>query len=71
MSKTVEFRILSVSGDQMIDNYYLNYNTADELRDLIQEARQVWSEFKVEAETDLFVQSFSHTYSEEVLMNNK
>lgn len=71
MSKTVEFRILSVSGDQMIDNYYLNYNTADELRDLIQEAREVWSEFKVEAETDLFVQSFSHTYSEEVLMNNK
>ena len=71
MSKTVEFRILSVSGDQMIDNYYLNYNTADELRDLIQEARQVWSEFKVEAETDLFVQSFSYTYSEEVLMNNK
>ena len=71
MSKTVEFRILSVSGDQMIDNYYLNYNTADELRDLIQEAREVWSEFKVEAETDLFTQSFSHTYSEEVLMNNK
>ena len=71
MSKTVEFRILSVGGEQMIDNYYLPYSTANELRDLIQEAREVWSEFKVEAETDLFVQSFSHTYSEEVLMNNK
>jgi hypothetical protein len=71
MSKTVEFRVLSVDGEQMIDNYYLPYSTANELRDLIQEAREVWSEFKVEVETDLFVQSFSHTYSEEVLMNNK
>jgi len=71
MSKTVEFRILSAGGEQMIDNYYLPYNNANELNELIQEARQVWSEFKVEAETDLFVQSFSHTYSEEVLMNNK
>ena len=70
-NKVVEFRIMSADGSQMIDNYYLPYNSADELNTLILEARQVWGEFKVEAETDLFVQSFSHTYSEEVLMNNK
>lgn len=71
MSKTVEFRIMSADGSQMIDNYYLPYNSANELNGLILEARQVWGEFKVEAETDMFVQSFSHTYSEELLMNNK
>ena len=70
-NKIVEFRILSVDGDQMIDNYYLPYSNANELNNLINEARQVWEEFKVEAETDSFIQSFSHTYSEEVLMNNK
>jgi hypothetical protein len=70
MSKVVEFRIMSVNGG-LVDNYYLPYNSANELKNLIDEARQVWGEFKVEAETDLFVQSFSHTYSEELLMNNK
>ena len=70
MSKVVEFRIMSVNGG-LVKNYYLPYNNANELKNLIDEARQVWGEFKVEAETDLFVQSFSHTYSEELLMNNK
>ena len=70
MNKVVEFRIMNVNGG-LVKNYYLPYNSANELKNLIDEARQVWGEFKVEAETDLFVQSFSHTYSEELLMNNK
>ena len=70
-NKVAEFRIMTRSGEQMVDNYYLPYGDASELNKLIQEARQVWDEYYVEVETDLFTQSFSHTYSEEVLMNNK
>jgi len=70
-NKVAEFRILTHSGEQMVSHYYEAYGDASELNKLIQEARQVWSEYFIEAETDLFTQSFSHTYSQEVLMNNK
>lgn len=70
MSKVVKISVVASNG-VVINNYPMEYNNANELNKLIQEAREVWSEFKVEVETDLFVQSFSHTYSEEVLMNNK
>ena len=70
-NKIAEFRIMTRSGEQMVENYYLPYSSADELNKLIQEAREAWDEYYVEVETDSFVQSFSHTYSEEVLMNNK
>ena len=32
------------------------------------ETRQVWDEFFIEVETDLFTQSFSHTYQEELML---
>lgn len=69
-NKIAEFRILTRSGEQMIDNYYLPYTTPNELNNLIHEARQVWYEYRVEVETDLFVQTFSHSYSEEFSMEN-
>ena len=70
MSKVVEFKIMTRSGEQMIDNYYLPYSSANELQKLTQEAREVWSEYYVVVETDLFTQTFSSTYSEEVLVSN-
>jgi hypothetical protein len=70
MTKTIAtFKVTDIDGD-LIKMYSLTAMNADELKKLIQEARQVWDEYYVEVETDLFTQSFSHTYSEEVLMSN-
>jgi hypothetical protein len=66
-NKIAEFKIMTRSGEQMVDNYHLPYSSAEELNKLIQESREVWSEYYVVVETDLFTQSFSHTYSEELL----
>jgi hypothetical protein len=66
MTKTIAtFKVTDSTGD-LIKMYSLTVMNADELKKLIQEARQVWDEYYVEVETDLFTQSFSHTYSEEV-----
>ena len=66
MTKTIAtFKVTDIDGD-LIKMYSLTAMNADELKKLIQEARQVWDEYYVEVETDLFTQSFSHTYSEEV-----
>ena len=70
MNKVVKISVVASNG-VVINNYSMEYNNARELNKLIQEAREVWSEYMIEAETDLFTQSFSHTYSQEVLMNNK
>lgn len=67
--KVAEFKIMSTTGE-MVNNYHLTYSSPSELKKLIQESREVWSEYYVEVETDLFTQSFSHTYSEEALMSN-
>jgi hypothetical protein len=70
MTKTIAtFKVTDSTGD-LIKMYSLTVMNADELKKLIQEARQVWDEYYVEVETDLFTQSFSHTYSEEILMSN-
>ena len=70
MTKTIAtFKVTDGTGD-LIKMYSLIAMNADELKKLIQEARQVWDEYYVEVETDLFTQSFSHTYSEEVLTSN-
>jgi hypothetical protein len=70
MTKTIAtFKVTDSTGD-LIKMYSLTLMNADELKKLIQEARQVWDEYYVEVETDLFTQSFSHTYSEEILMSN-
>ena len=70
MNKVVKISVVASNG-VVINNYSMEYNNASELNKLIREAREVWSEYMIEAETDLFTQSFSHTYSQEVLMNNK
>lgn len=64
------FKVTDNTGD-LIKMYSLTAMNAKELKELIQGARQIWDEYYVEVETDLFTQSFSHTYSEEVLMKRK
>ena len=70
MNKVVKISVVASNG-VVINSYSMEYNNASELNKLIREAREVWSEYMIEAETDLFTQSFSHTYSQEVLMSNK
>ena len=70
-NKVAEFRIMTRSGEQMVENFSIPYISAEHLNKLTQVIRESWDEYYVEIETDLFTQSFSHTYSEESLMNNK
>ena len=71
MEETIAtFKVTDNTGD-LIKMYSLTAMNAKELKELIQGARQIWDEYYVEVETDLFTQSFSHTYSEEVLMKRK
>lgn len=69
--KTAEFRIMTpdrFNRAETVDNYYLSYNSHKELQSLIQEARELWDEYIVEVQTDLCIQSFSHTFKEELAM---
>lgn len=65
-----QFTVTNKVGE-VIKQYSIPTTYGDELTKVLKEARQTWSEYYVQMETDLFIQSFSHTYSEEVLMNNK
>ena len=67
--KTAEFRIMTpdrFNRAEIVDNYNLSFSSYEELHDLIQEARESWDEYIVEVQTDLCIQSFSHTYKEEL-----
>ena len=68
---TAEFIIMTpdrFNRAETLDNYYLSYNSHKELQSLIQEARELWDEYIVEVQTDLCIQSFSHTFKEELAM---
>jgi hypothetical protein len=70
--KTAEFRIMTpdrFNRAEIVDTYYLSFNSYKELHGLIQEAREVWDEYIVEVQTDLCIQSFSHTFKEELAMD--
>ena len=64
------FKVTDRAGD-LIKMYSIPTTYGDELNKLLKEARQTWDEYYVEMETDTFIQSFSHTYSEELLLSNK
>lgn len=65
-----QFTVTDKAGE-VIKQYSIPTTYGDELTKVLKEARQTWSEYYVQMETDIFIQSFSHTYNEEVLMNNK
>jgi len=67
MKKSI-FKVISPANYEVVISYEIEYSTPLELKKLYQESRQVWSEYFVEAHTDTFVMSDSHTYQEEILM---
>ena len=65
-----KFTVTDKAGE-VIKMYSIPTTYGDGLTKVLKEARQTWGEYYVQLETDVFIQSFSHTYSEEVLLTNK
>jgi len=63
--KMATFRVIDPKTAEVIKTYELEYTEPKHLNSLFHEAREVWNEYFVEAETDTFTLSFSHTYREE------
>ena len=59
-----QFKVLD--GQEVIQTYEIEFNQAEELQELFQEARKVWAEYTVEVDTEFMTMSSSHTYAEEV-----
>ena len=62
-----QFKVLD--GQEVIQTYEIEFNQAEELQELFQEARKVWAEYHVVVDTEFTVMSSSHTYAEEVKMS--
>ena len=71
MNKVVKIKVINSVSNEVSYSFEMEYSSAIELNNIVKHARMLWDNFMVEAETDLFTQSFSHTYSQEVLINNK
>lgn len=69
--KVATFRIINTKTSELINTYELEYADAAELNKLFQEARQVWAEYQVEAKTDTFILNKSHTYYEELMIEQE
>ena len=52
-------------GDKVIKQYEMEVASAKELNTEFHEARKVWDEYMVEAETESFTLTYSHTYADE------
>ena len=61
------FKVTDDAGD-LIKMYSMTAMDHTDLYVMTQVAREVWDEYHVEVETDMFIQSFSHTYKQEVML---
>ena len=61
------FKVTDDTGD-LIKMYSMTAMDHTDLYVMTQVAREVWDEYHVEVETDMFTQSFSHTYKQEVML---
>ena len=61
------FKVTDDAGD-LIKMYSMTAMDHTDLYIMTQVAREVWDEYHVEVETDMFTQSFSHTYKQEVML---
>ena len=61
------FKVTDDVGD-LIKMYSMTAMDHTDLYVMTQVAREVWDEYHVEVETDMFTQSFSHTYKQEVML---
>jgi hypothetical protein len=71
MNKVVKIKVINSVSNEVSYSFEMEYNNSIELNNIVTHARMMWGDCIIEAETDLFTQSFSHTYSQEVLMSNK
>jgi len=71
MNKVVKISVVNGVSNEITYSFEMEYSNAQELHNIVQHARMLWNDCMIEAETDLFTQSFSHTYNQEVSMNNK
>lgn len=68
MRPSATFRVVAPVTGEVVNTYQMPYDDAKDLQALYSDARRVWGEYFVEAETDLFVMSNSHTYRQELEM---
>ncbi len=61
------FKVTDDAGN-LIKMYSMTAMDHTDLYVMTSVAREVWDEYHVEVETDMFTQSFSHTYKEEVML---
>ena len=59
--------VFGSTSNELKASYVLEHSTAKELNELWQEARQVWSEFVVEVNTDGFIMVNETPYAEMVM----
>lgn len=52
-------------GNNIIKEYEIEYNSVRELHTLHNEAREVWAEYDVIAETPTYNVGYSHTYQQQ------
>lgn len=69
--KVATFRVIDTKTAEVIKTYELEYTEPKHLNTLFHEARQVWDEYQVEAETDGFIMSYSHTFREQFLIEQE
>jgi hypothetical protein len=61
------FKVTDDAGD-LIKMYTMTAMDHTDLYVMTQLCREVWDEYHVEVETDMFTQSFSHIYKQEVML---
>lgn len=67
--KVATFRVIDTKTAEVIKTYELEYTEPKHLNTLFHEARQVWDEYQVEAETDGFLLSYSHTWRDQLAIS--
>lgn len=67
--KVATFRVIDTKTAEVIKTYELEYTDGKHLNTLFHEARQVWDEYQVEAETPDFLLSYSHTWRDQLAIS--
>ena len=62
-----QFKVLD--GQEVIQAFEIEFQQAEELKELFQKARKMWAEYMVEVDTDYMTMSSSHSYAEEIKMS--
>ena len=61
------FQIIDPQNESVVKEYNLEYADAKELKQMFDEARQVWDEYLVSVETKSFSMSYSCTYKDQLM----